>query len=414
VLVTILFLLFSSAYNYMTPATTPAILHSLDGGAANPDEPAHMLYVESIASGHIPVFSSKNGDYEAHQPPLYYIIAACADKLAPSDPDKAVHVDRWAATLLAVALIWVTFFVVREVLPDRPNIAAATAAIVALIPMNLSLGSSVGNDTAANLVFALYLLVVERYFRRPEKHILYGVLLAIVLGAGVWTKSSTLLLFPLTLAALVCASALRLIPTKAAAVSGLIAFAGSAALSLPWLLRNQRLYGDLLAEKVIFHDLASRNVAPSALIGALGQTWYIERFFAWTFASYWGVFDSMNLFLPTNVYVCIAVVSIPVLIWGSIALAKTRTTVLERASLLQWVLLVLLTVFAYVQYNVHFFQVQGRYLYPALIPLTAAAVYGLAEITPKRYAQWVAAALIGSLVLLNLLSLTMISGRYSL
>jgi hypothetical protein len=60
----------------------------------------------------------------------------------------------------------------------------------------------------------------------------------------------------------------------------------------------------------------------------------------------------------------------------------------------------LLTFAAFVWYNLTFVQHQGRYLFPALIPVTTAAALGLdtlARILPGRLRRWVASAFFASL-----------------
>jgi hypothetical protein len=408
ILVSVAFLFLAAAYNYMTPAITPMVLHSVDGGAPNPDEPAHVLYVQSVSFGRIPVFNRHEADYEAHQPPFYYAFAALFHKISPD-----IHVLRWAATVFGLALIWVTFLIARDLFPESEEVISLTVILVALLPMNVSLSSSVSNDSAANLVFAGYLLAVGRYLQRPSEAVRYGIAFAVLLALGVWTKSSTLLLYPLTVIFALFAVNKKVLATKDALVFMAIAFIGSAIVSLPWLLRNQHLYGDVFAQSVIFKDLASRNVAPSTLIAQLGLKWYLDRYVEWTFASYWGVFDSMNLFLPSSVYMTIGIFSIFALLIGVVHLIKRPSTTESTVTLLTWTTLTILTVFAYYQYNQHFFQLQGRYLYPALIPLSTAAAVGIG-VLPSPIQRWLPLTIGTGLVVLNVLCLSMISGRYSL
>ena len=420
VVISVLFLLLSASYNYLTPASTitQQDQHPRDGGAANPDEPAHVLYVASAASGRLPVFSKTSANYEAHQPPLYYILAATFYQASPTSAQHSVefegrvHVVRWAATLLGLALIWVTFFIAADLLPDRRDIAALAAAIVALIPMNISLSSSVSNDTATNLVFALFLLILGRLIRNPAKK-KYTFLLGVIVGIGIWTKSSTLILAPVLLIALGFAAWRNLLSYKEAWISAAASLGLGAIIGLPWLLRNRHLYGDLFAQGVVFRDLAARNVSPSSLIQALGPNWYLQHFFGWTFASYWGVFDSMLLFLPQGVYVFLALAALATIVAGLIVLKKKPQSGANGVVLFMWAALVALTLIAYVQYNVHFFQVQGRYLYPALIPLSALSAIGISALTPPSLKRWLPLILISGLLVLNLLCLSIISGRYS-
>jgi hypothetical protein len=413
VVISIVFVIFAAAYNYLTPLVTPVQLHQMDGGAANPDEPAHLLYTAMIASGHLPVFSQSSPGYEAHQPPLYYLLAAVVYKFAPPNATVRAHDVRWVATLIGLALVWVTFIVVREQFSRTEYLAVTTALVVALIPMNVALSASVSNDTATNLIIALFLLQLGRLLRSGDANNQQSLVLGVVLAAGIWTKSSTLILFPVLMVALGIAAQQNLLTPKQAARCIIKSTVATLVVASPWLVRNYHFYGDVFAQNVIFHDLAARNVAPSSLIHTLGLMWYLRTFFAWTFASFWGVFDSMNLFMPASIYIVIAALSIVGLLVGALRIGAAAGSKPNQVVGAAWLSLIVLTVVGYIQYNSHFFQVQGRYLYPALIPLSTVGVYGILAITPKTYVKWAHYAVLIALVLVNLLCLSMISGRYS-
>jgi FtsH-binding integral membrane protein len=71
-------------------------------------------------------------------------------------------------------------------------------------------------------------------------------------------------------------------------------------------------------------------------------------------------------------------------------------------------LLVLLLVTAiadYIGYNSKFFQPQGRYLFPAMIPIALLLVIGLREIIAREYERVVFALLYIALLALDLASL---------
>jgi len=408
VALSLVFLLLSAAYNALTPAVTPAPLHVFDGGAPNPDEIAHRLYVQSLASGSLPVFSNTSPDYEAHQPPAYYAIAAIFDKISNN-----IHVVRLASTLLGVVLIWAVFVTVRDQFPDRDDIVVGSTTLVTLLPMNITLSSSVSNDTASNIVFVLFLLVLGRLLRGKLDGAQCAVWLALVFGLGIWTKSSTLVLIPTAIVALGLAAWKKALPLKSALTAGVGGVLGGALIGAPWLLRNQHLYGDPFASHVVFHVLAVRNHSPGSLISYFGLGWYVERFFVWTFDSYWGVFDSMNLYLPEGVYFVLGLATVVTIVTGIVSLAMDRSTSASRSLYFLWSLLTLAVFIAYIQYNIHFFQLQGRYLYPALLPLSVASASGISALVPKKYWGWAGFALAGGLIVLNLLCLTIISGRYA-
>jgi FtsH-binding integral membrane protein len=91
-------------------------------------------------------------------------------------------------------------------------------------------------------------------------------------------------------------------------------------------------------------------------------------------------------------------------------LALYALRVLRRRELLtaaQWTcigLLALMTIAAmadYILYNCKFLQLQGRYLFPALIPIALFGVLGLREIVAREYHRIVFALLYVALVALD-------------
>jgi hypothetical protein len=65
------FLVLSLLFNFRTPVGRNGYFHT-------PDEGAHIAYVRYVAEqGRLPRFEGYSGvGYEAHQPPLYYTLAA--------------------------------------------------------------------------------------------------------------------------------------------------------------------------------------------------------------------------------------------------------------------------------------------------------------------------------------------------
>ena len=81
-----LFVGFCCAFSAATPYRQPGVMRyqrGPDGGPAQipdvgaPDEAAHVAYVDHLLKGKgFPVLVAGSPDYEAHQPPLYYLAEA--------------------------------------------------------------------------------------------------------------------------------------------------------------------------------------------------------------------------------------------------------------------------------------------------------------------------------------------------
>ncbi len=414
-------LVLAVGYSAITPAATP--------DQHNPDENAHMEYVARIAAGHLPVFTDAQHGYEFHQPPLYYALCAPVYLAARGHGEAAAtKAVRYVSILLGALLIWVTFRCVQTLFPDKSLLALGTAAFVGLLPSNLAVSASVTNDSLTTLVCAVALWQLIHLIRNSESSPSAGTwsrdaaLLGVTLGAGIWTKSLTLSLFPAVLFTFLLLARAEKISGRQAALGALLAVGGGALLGLPWLARNTVLYGDPLAQHVLFVQLnnGGNNVPLDqmiALFGGLGG--YFAKVVQWAFASFWGGFDSMRLFWDQDprkahpnflhglspTYVCLLAISLLPLAGIALRLRRGSESVRPFA-LTALALQTLFTGIAFLNYNLHFFQAQGRYLYPALLPLSFFFVWGWSELLPRpRWFQVFLGLVVTCLIGLNIYTL---------
>lgn len=340
-----------------------------------PDESFHGVYVRHIAEElRLPVFAAENHDlYEAHQPPLYYLLAVPFYLIGGGPGVRALSLVLGALSILVV------YATVRTLIPDRPRVAVGCAAFVAFLPMHLALSSSVGNDVVAELVFGLALLLMTRMLVNGEDT-RSSVMLGLVLGAGLLAKSTCILLFP---AAMIAYFILwrRGTSAPASAVMQLsLCLAVSLAVGGWWLVRNTMLYGDPLAMG-LFNEAFMHTARPEFFVVERGLGWggYFLIVCAWTFAGFWGVFGHMEVFMPAWVYLTLAGISIPVVI-ASVPSALA----LRRDVLIVYGAVGLMVLASFVRFNLTYFQAQGRYLYPGIIPIALAYVLGLERLIVSR------------------------------
>ena len=260
--VSIVFLVLAGLFNAVSPLAVVAT-RSLP---ANPDEQVHVFYVEKLAGGHLPVFTPGGGNYEAHQPPLYYAICAPVYMATRSlSPETQAKMLRLVSTLIGLALVWVTFFAVRELFPNDPMTALFAAMFVALLPMNVSLAASVSNDSLTNLVMGLGLwqlariAVNARAWNDRTKWGTQALVLGAIMGAGIWTKTSTLLLLPVTVVVLSILAVRQPKSRRPALATMAMACVGGLVIGLPWMVRNTMLYGDPVAQHIFM--TAFKNTA---------------------------------------------------------------------------------------------------------------------------------------------------------
>jgi hypothetical protein len=124
-----------------------------------------------------------------------------------------------------------------------------------------------------------------------------------------------------------------------------------------------------------------------------------------SFHSFWAQFGWMAIPAPSTLYWA----------WGALTLLGLAGLILRRHMLRQppWLLLVgtiIAAWLAYVGYNFVFLQFQGRYLFPALVPLATLVVAGWTAWLPARLRVTGALLLGGVLLGLNAYALLRVLG----
>ena len=306
------------------------------------DELWHYPMVRHIADNwSLPVQDPANvGPWrqEASQPPLYYIIGAISTFwIDTSDMDQVRHLNPhadtgiatpdgnvnlvvrepgqlafpWTGTILAVYVIrflsivmatagvYMTYLIVREVLPRRPSLALGATALHAFTPMVAFIAGSVNNDNLVVPLSSLALLLLLRLLRTPEQSLRHAVprylLLGGILGLAALTKASSLGLTLLTAVVVAIRSVRRWQQPGGRRAGALREFViGGLSTLLPllaiagwWYARNLRLYGDVTGLNAFIAVLGERDV-PADLV----QLWRERHSFL---AGYWGNFGGLNV-----------------------------------------------------------------------------------------------------------------------
>jgi len=395
-----------------------------------PDEPAHFNYVRALAEGRdFPVMEPGDYDqeylalltsqgfppelsvgavaYEDHQPPLYYLLATPVYWLFgdAADPLGAVLPLRLLSVLLGTALLVVVFGTVRAIFPARPAVALSATAFVAFIPQHVAMTAGVNNDTLAELVVGgtLWALVVylRGGMRRPWPA---GLLVA----AALLTKGSIYIVVPLAVVAVVIRWRQER-QTWGWAVGQLAwMLVPALLLSGPWFVRNGLTYGWHDPTGQARHDqVVEGQMRPLDYVALEGWAGYWERAYTFTFQSFWGQFGWMAVVLPARIYRGLALLSVLLVagfLWWLFDRHQSGLARDQRASLVLLLVSGVLTALMFAWYNTKFLQHQGRYLFPALIPIGTAAALGLgrlAKVLPQRTRPWAMAALFAGMAALD-------------
>ncbi len=391
-----------------------------------PDEPAHYNYVRALAEGRgVPVIepgdydqayldrlttehfppelSVESLEYEDHQPPLYYLLATPIYLLFGG----AVLPLRLLSVLFGAGLVVVAFGTVRTVFPERTELALMVAAFVAFIPQHVAMMAGVENDALAELVVGGTLWALVVYVGGDggrERPWLVGLLLAMAL----LTKMTVY--FVLGVAVLAVAIRWRQERQTGRWVVGQLAwmFVPAVLLSAPWFIRNGLTYGWRDPLGMAQHNaVVEEQMRTSEYLALYGWPAYWERAWSFTFNSFWGQFGWMAVVLPIRIYQALLLFSVLLgvgFLWWLLDRRRPRVTPPQRASLLLLFAACLLTFLGFLGYNLTFVQHQGRYLFPALIPIGTAAALGLgtlAKLLPRRVRPWAVIAPFAGLAALD-------------
>ena len=394
-----------------------------------PDEPAHYNYIRQIAeAGCCPLIETgdwsgeylaqltsarfapelldelESVQYEDHHPPLYYLLASVVFRLTNGDLISL----RLLSVALGAGVVALSYLVSRRLLPAQPQVALGVMALVAFLPQHLHMLAAVNNDALAELLAGLVLLWLLRYLDGDDVPIWQ---LGLLVGLAFLTKLTIYFLALLAPLAIwlrwrqqaEAPSALLRSLAVYALIAGLIGGA--------WWLRNIGVYGfpDFLG--LAAHDRVVADQPRTAdYISDRGGGAYLARMLGTTFRSFWGQFGWMALPLDQVlggwIYRGFGLLALAGVTGALLAVARRSADESGRPRpsagwlILLAALLTVLLQFGY--YNLEFQQWQGRYLFPALIPIALLLVYGVDAWRARLLRRWDAARWLTPLALSGL------------
>jgi 4-amino-4-deoxy-L-arabinose transferase-like glycosyltransferase len=263
-----------------------------------------------------------------------------------------------------------------------------TAATVAFVPMYTAISAAVNNDSLANALAAVTLaaLMVGRRRGFSDR---WAVGLGVLVGALVLTKLTVYVYVPIILGTLLLAGSESLPETAPrwhalrwpaiASLTGLV-------VSGWWLVRNALVYGPLDVFALQRHD--------AIVVGQPRWTGYdlasIGFFLKILFRSFWGVFGWMGVVLDDGfywLYLAFTLLAVGGYFFGArltsppdprpSPVTPRPSPLAPRPSPLALLIAATLLVFAEIAYyNLTFIQPQGRYLFPALVPIAVFLAVG--------------------------------------
>jgi 4-amino-4-deoxy-L-arabinose transferase-like glycosyltransferase len=411
----ILFLYFvlGSLYAVQTPAWQ------------TPDEPAHYNVVRQMANGRLPVIEPGDYDqayimevvfstpafapeyalepmsYEDWQPPLYYLLQTPLFLAT----DGSLTTMRLLSLVLGAGVVVLAYVLAWQLFPEQKWLALTTAVFTAFLPQHLAIMASANNDALAELIIAAVLVVLVCWIQLGDWRVETGdsqslisnlqspsgkylFALGVLLGLGFITKGTV---YPLAL--IVALTVLWRFWgqwrdfVRAALLVAIPAFA----LGLLWWVRNVFVYGGLdMLGKAAHDSVVVGQPRTAEWIADMGLSTVLNAFVTTTFDSFWGQFGWMTHPMDSRFYLILWLFTLVWMVGFVIALVvwwnrKQPPT----AAILVLLGTFVLTLAVQIVYNFTFVQHQGRYLFPALLPISVGVSVGLGFWLRPFYRRWV-------------------------
>jgi len=425
-LVVLLFTVLAGAYSIITPMFEA------------PDELHHYFYVKHLADGNTlpiqdPAVESLWAQ-EGSQPPLYYALAALAtswidtsdalsllwpnqhanlgNPLQPGNKNRVVHTDReawpyqgmvlavhvarWLSVLMGASTVYLTYRLARDLLPGRPGLPVAAAALVASVPQFAFISGSVSNDNLIILLSTLALWLLLRVLS-GQATLRTFIAIGLTLGCSALTKLSGAGLLPLAGLILLVHSYRERSWRELLRQSGIV-FGSALLIAGWWYGRNWWLYGDPTGLNRML-DIVGRRGSSATGLQLFSELQGLR-------ISFWALFGWFNIPVPAWIYRALDGVSVAALL--GLVIGMLRQPRGRWPSLMWWLLLPsawLAVLFAGLARWTHLTPAtQGRLLFPAISAVSVLLVLGWGQLVPRsiRRAWW--ALLVVPLLVLSALS----------
>lgn len=389
------------------------------------DEVSHYPLVDYIAThGELPVQDINRPhawDWEAAQPPLYYVLAALLvtpfDRsdlytnhwipnphaqvgISDTTHNRNVMVHDWEAQsfpwqgtplhvrivrgfsiVLSAASVWFIFAIGRQLAPQTPGIAALMMALTAFNPMFIAIGASVNNDNLVTLLLTLSLVIGFSIWQDGFTWSRAWVLAIVCVLAAGSKLSGTYALVIAGLTIMLMAYQRRLTVRQLLLV-GLIFVLLWGILLGWWYLRNWQLYDDPLGNTHMAKTVGLRQPSIS-MIELLRDEWFSF------YVAYWGGFGLLTytapplLFYYTGMLIGLAVLGG---LWAASRIVQHHVAWAASVPFLLLMLLLGMGVAGVISWSLLTPASQGRLLFPFNASIVALLAFGLHRLLRSRLA----------------------------
>lgn len=358
---------------------------------------------------------------EFHQPPLYYVLEAATLALTNQQTiEVQLWVMRLVSALMAAGTVALAYLTMRRVFPADMFMQLTVPAFVMLLPMHAFIYGSVNNDNLANLVASLGIFLVSGWLMTGASASRVALLILVVI-LSFWTKRTALTIVPVALAA----GGLEILRNRAnLPIRPRLWLGGFGILTIGALIVGLGSDTIRLQLSWLYKYIAYTSSLPS-LPGIIDATLKNGRLYAESlFSSFWGAFGWTNVRFPVVDYgVLWGLTGFASIGFGYYYFRAVRDREPQATTLAFYLFSVIVTcvsvivAFGMIDTQSEFAWVgqappQGRYLFPAIIPIATILMLGLHEFIPVRFRRTAAAVLVAGLGAFNLASLFLVIRPY--
>lgn len=336
---------------------------------------------------------SKGSNWISQHPPLYYLILASGYLLAYGGSLLTrVFLVRLISIPMGAAVVYISWLLARKLFPGDRFMELTLPIFVAFLPMFSYINSVINNDNLVDVISAMCLLLLATELIDGWK-LGHAALGGILLGMALLTKLTALFLAPLFGLALVIPAMRDRGKWLTQLKMGAALFCTAGALSFPWFLRSRLMYGAWLSK----YSTVQTPKAPTGAFGTIVDFIIRGKVLTALNSSFWGSFGWLDFHLPSyarlTVWLLVRLAGLGLIILVGRVVWKRSVDFGPRRQALAVVLSGVVFQPMLVIYNAYeesvrvgaVRAVQGRYLFPILLPLGIVFLVGLRSLVPENY-----------------------------
>ncbi|OGP84912.1 MAG: hypothetical protein A2V87_02155 [Deltaproteobacteria bacterium RBG_16_58_17] len=161
------------------------------------DFPGHTQYISYVASyWRVPLATE---GWQMFQPPLFYYLEAVIFRLFLQlfEPDTVIRLLKLLPLVCGAAQVEISYRTLRYAYPGRKSLQVIGTLIGGLLPMNLYISQSIGNEPLAGCLTALTILYACRALSGDfQSNRELGLIMGFTLGLAMLTKPTAILIVP--------------------------------------------------------------------------------------------------------------------------------------------------------------------------------------------------------------------------